>query len=329
MATNSSESVKTVVEPEEWLVTDFGVGLLIPTVVFGLFYEFSCYLLIKVTQRNDIIMKKVLEWATKFNIVCIPFYLIILPALIVLLPASTTFGTWFCDISTFLFTFVTYVNAGLSITTTSMVYVGFVHEAKAKQYGRQFLDKLFCGLSFGIPLIMTIIYLPSSMHQVSYNIPVIEFCYGTPATQSGPPCEFSDDLLHQKYGNWSNTVKTCLQISCWVDMILSLVMFSNIPEIILYILIYSHLKRYVLLKEQFDICFPTWFYSLLPGFNWTYITDCTDLLHFRVRHNSRRGQKHMYDRRILRRNKRYSISANINFGACMIETIGNVALVIL
>ena len=151
------------------------------------------------------------------------------------------------------------MNAGLSITTTSMVYVGFVHEAKAKRYGRQFLDKIFCGLSFGIPLIMTINFLPSSMHHVSYNDPKTEFCYGTAVTRSGPLCMFNDDLLHHKYGNWSNTVKTCLQISCWVDMTLSLVMFSNIPEIILYVLIYSHLKRYVSPKEQFDICFSTWF----------------------------------------------------------------------
>ena len=52
-------------------------------------------------------------------------------------------------------------------------------------------------------------------------------------------------------------------------------------------------------------------------------------MHFRVRHNSRRGQKYLNERRVLRKNRRYSIAAKINHGACMIETVGNVLVAIL
>ena len=255
MSANSSESVEAL-ELQGYLDIGVAVGLFIFTGILVLFYEFSCYLLIKVTQRNDLIMAKVLEYATKLNMACIPFHAIVLPGLIGLFPVSAIVGTWFCDITTFLQLFVGNMNAGLSVITISMSYIGFVHEAKAKRFGKQSLNNLFCALTIGIPLVMAINFMPATMHHLTYNLPITDSCYGRPPTKNGPPCTFDDDELQQKYGYWTHAVKTGLQISCWLNFVLMSVFYSNIPEIILYILTYLHLKRYVSLKEQFDICFP-------------------------------------------------------------------------
>ena len=190
MAANSSESVEAL-EPQGWLDTGVAVGLFIFTGILVLVYEFSCYLLLKVTQRNDLIMVKVLEYATKLNMVCIPFHLIVLPGVIGLFPVSAVVGTWFCDITTFLAHFVVNMNASLSAMTTSMTYIGFVHEAKVKQLGRHFLNNLFCALTFGIPLAMAINALPATMHHMAGNLPITDACYGRAPTQNGAPwCTF-------------------------------------------------------------------------------------------------------------------------------------------
>ena len=129
-----------------------------------------------------------------------------------------------------------------------MVYVGFVHNNEVKRYGRQLVDNMFCMLAFGIPLVMSLNGLLTSMHHMSYNIPHADVCYGIQPHNYGPTCMFDDDLLHQIYGNWRNVAKTCLQISCWVDIAYIAIFASNVPEIVLYILIYLNLKRYVSLK---------------------------------------------------------------------------------
>ena len=129
--------------------------------------------------------------------------------------------------------------------TACMMYVCFIHEKKVNRYGKQFVKNLFCTLTFLIPLIMAILYMPVAPHQSSFEVAWVNQCFGREVSAEAQLCMVDDRILHQQYGNWSNAARTTIQVFCWIEISYMSLFLTNVLDIIFYILIYSHLKKYV------------------------------------------------------------------------------------
>ena len=230
----------------EWLDTDIAVVFSILNMIVCLLNEFLLYLHIKMLQRQDLFVEKLLGCYGIFNIVCTPIVAVLLHGVIGLLPISTLVGSWFCDITFFVTYWWDYFNNCFSLCLVCLIYVGLVHERKVNYHGKQFVVNLFCGLSIIIPLIFGLISTATTMHGAPYNFAWAKKCYGIKEDVNGGLCSFDEDLLYPKYGEWSSTIKTCLQVICWIEFSCgTIVLSSNIPEAIFYCMIYACLRRYV------------------------------------------------------------------------------------
>ena len=106
--------------------TDIVIGFLVSNTIVCLIYEFSLYLIIKMTQRNDRLpVGKILSYYAKVNMVLAPMILILFPGMIGLLPISTIFGNWFCGIVSFVLYYGYYFDGTLSFVVSCMVYLYF------------------------------------------------------------------------------------------------------------------------------------------------------------------------------------------------------------
>lgn len=241
-ASNTSEDSLEI----QWVDTDVAIVFFVLNMIICLASEFLLYLLIKLSKRQNTFFEKLLGCYGMFNIVCTPIVVVLVDGVIGVLPISTKFGDWFCNITVFISIFWGFFNKTFSFFLVCMIYVGSVHEAKVNYRGKQFVINLFCMLSFGIPLICTFISLPIHMHEGSAGYDIwVGKCYGKLKHRNTGLCSFHEDILNQEYGEWGNSVITCLRILCWISFSCELVLASNIPEAIFYYLIYSHIRWYV------------------------------------------------------------------------------------
>ena len=110
---NSSNSSEDNIEME-WVDNDAAIAFLALSMIMCIANGFLLCLLIKMIQRQDVLIEKVLVTYAKFNFVCTPIVSVLLYGLIGLLPISTLVGNWFCDITFFLFYFWDCFNADFS-----------------------------------------------------------------------------------------------------------------------------------------------------------------------------------------------------------------------
>ena len=179
------------------------------------------------------------------SIVLLPLGAILVFGVIGLVPLSTIVGTWFCDVTFFIVQVWEWYWASLSLTIASMTYVCFCHESMVTAHGgTKRVAALCCKLHIAIPLAMAIITAPVRMNQSSHHYPWVEKCYGMQANENNTGiCFFDDELMVQRYGNWSFAAKTGLQGLCWAAFSYSALTYSNVPEAIFYFLIYSYLRQ--------------------------------------------------------------------------------------
>ena len=227
----------------EWVDTNIYMIYFVLQVILCLANEYLMYLHIKMLKRQDLFYEKLLGCYGKFNIVCGAIIVVFGDGVIGLSPVSTIFDDWYCGIILFLTMFFVYFNNGFSLILACMIYVGSVHEAKVNYHGKEFVINLFCILSFVIPLISSLIALPVYMFNgMGHFTLLIDKCYGPPNYKNYALCYFDEDILHQEYGEWSDSVTSCLQFMCAITNALEPTFFSNILEGIFYWLIYSHIK---------------------------------------------------------------------------------------
>ena len=228
----------------EWLDLDIAVVFLVLNMIMCFANEFLLFLLIKMLQRQeDLFIGKLLGCYGKFNMVCTPVVLVLLYGVIGLVPISTIAVDWFCGITTFVYYFWSYFNNNFSFIVVCLLYVCLLRG----NHGKQFVIDLFCALSFFLPLIGALMSVTITVHQSPYDLVWAYKCYGTKLDLDAEFCSFDETLLDQKYGEWSDVVKPCLHIVCWIDFVWTLILSSNILEALIYCLIYSHLTRYVYL----------------------------------------------------------------------------------
>jgi len=241
---NSGDSVEN--DTIKWLDTNVAVGFLVLYLILCLINVFMYYLLIQMVRRNDdLIVGKLLEYYAKFNIVFLPIQVVIVLGIVGLLPISSIAGVWFCDIAHVITYFGFYLNCNVSLMVTCLIYICVVHDDRANSFGKQRIRIFFCRLGFIIPLFMAILMIPLSRHPSSSDPPWINKCYGAYASRDDPLalCAFDYPYLLETYGNWSTLANIILQFLCWINFSISLITLTNIPEAILYGLIYWHLKR--------------------------------------------------------------------------------------
>ena len=241
---STSEDISNEIE---WVDTDTAIGVLISVVILCLIGEFLWYLLIKEVQRtdSDLLTGKLFGYFAIVNMISLPI-IIVLIEMIGFLPIHTIFGNWFCFITAFTLHFYNTFIAIFSFMVTCFVYIGFVHENITNHYGKEFIRDRFCALCLIIPLIISTIIATTSFHQsVMSTPPWIDKCYGRQSNMRGAICYFHDSMLQEKYGSWSYVAEISLQCICWFEFLVTIIMVSNIPEAILYLLIYAHLIRYV------------------------------------------------------------------------------------
>ena len=198
-----------------------------------------------VRRNDDLIVGKLLEYYAKFNIVFLPIQVVIVLGIVGLLPISSIAGVWFCDIAHVITYFGFYLNCNVSLMVTCMIYIHVVHEDWADSFGKERLTKIFCVLGFLIPLSMAMIMIPLSRHPSSSDPPWINKCYGAYAGRDDPlaVCTFDYAYLQERYGKWSTHWNIILKFLCGINFSISFITLTNIPEAILYVLIYRHLKR--------------------------------------------------------------------------------------
>ena len=249
MMANAS-NITDVYDETKWLDTDIAIVFLIFCAIICLANEFLLYLHTKMLPRQeDLLIEKLLMCYGKFNIVCTPIVVVLLYGVIGLLPIPTIFGEWFCDISFFVVFFWHYFNGSFSLILVCLIYVCFVHNNKATYHGKEFIVNLFCALSFVIPLICTLIsmvlskLLTMEILDQGWSYWATDKCYGTNEDTNTEFCFVNETLLRQKYGEWSDIANTCIQIACWIEVTLQLLLSSNILDGFIYCLIYSHLRR--------------------------------------------------------------------------------------
>ena len=228
---------------QKQLLNTYGaIGILIVNMTVVLIYVFSLCLILKMVKTKDLLIGKLLGSYAKFNLIYAPFAMVIFPAVIELSPLSAMFGHWFSDIIAFATRFGVYFDATISFVIACTIYMCCIHKDRID---KQFVVNLFCAFTFVVPLIMVIFYTPVQRHQSSVEFAWINECYGRQAGGNSSLCFFDDHILYQQYGNWTNVAKTSLQILCWIDASCTLFFMSNVSEAIIYLLLYSHFKRYV------------------------------------------------------------------------------------
>ena len=227
--------------------TDIAIAIaaFICNISFCLINEFLLYLLVKVAQKEELIVAKLLKYYAIFNIACAPVVYIMVDGVIGLLPASVMYGNWVCDIIYFAAYFWHFFNINFSLMVGCMLYVHFVHRDKVNYYGKKFVNNVFAALIIIIPLIIVILSIPLPNHQAAHKFPWIEKCYGKQVNRGILSCSFDGNELHQAYGNWSNVASVGLQALCWIDLSSLIILASNILDGVFYILIYFHIKAYV------------------------------------------------------------------------------------
>ena len=127
-----------------WIDTDAAIVFFVLNILVCLANEFLLYLLIKMLNRQDTLVEKLLRCYGIFNMVCTPILTVLLLGVIGLSPISFTFDDWFCDITFFLVWFWNYLNASFSLMVVCLMHVCLVHEAKVNSYGKQSVIDLFC-----------------------------------------------------------------------------------------------------------------------------------------------------------------------------------------
>ena len=222
--------------------TDIAIAALVLDIVFCLANQVLLYFLIKVVQREDLVVGQLLEYYAKFNIVSSPLVHTMVDGVVGLSSESTISGHWSCAITYFVTYFWFMFNANFSFMVACMLYVIFIHKDRAESSEKQFIKNLFCCLSFVIPLIIVVISIPLPMHQASHKLPWIEKCYGVQVNRDVILCSFDDNQLRHQYGNWSNVANFGLQASCLIELSCLMIFTSNIPGAILYLILYFHIK---------------------------------------------------------------------------------------
>ena len=201
----------------------------------------------KMIEGNDKPTGVLLKNYATVNIVIMPISAVLVFGVIGLSPISTIVGTWFCDVTFLIVQVYEWHYSSLSLTIASLTYVCFCHERRVTaRGGTKHMATLFSKLHIAIPLAMAIITMPVRINLSAHSYPGFDKCYGLQANENNTDiCFFDDELMVQKFGNWSFAAKTALQSLCWSGASYSALVFSNIPEAIFYFLIYSHLKRQV------------------------------------------------------------------------------------
>ena len=205
-------------------------------------------------KRENGLVKEVTQIYSVCSIIMCPFWFIVPAMTDFIHPLNEVIGEWFCFLVLLLTWFHLNVITMQSFFISLMRYRFIVHEEIVIKYGKKKTKRIYTFLSIFIPLLMAIWEIVENTELDPFLF--INRCYGrdhrvflfniSPLKMLNPYyCEFGE---YNDEGMYGRILELFKRASCIFKSILTILMASNISEGIIYYKIFSHNKRFVLLK---------------------------------------------------------------------------------
>ena len=229
----------------------FAITQLLLRLIYTILGEFVQFKLFNMVKKEKFLVNEVTQVYCISSMVAYPFWLLYSSATDFIHPLKEIFGNWFCVMGRIVIYLHMNVAMFHSFITALMRYLFIVHEKKVRAYGKTKTKKMFLALTVFLPIVLVTWGLVENQELAMYLF--LNRCYGIDHKVFLAEVTTGKNLFCKMTSFGTNdhdpfTTKL-RQYTCIIKFILSLVIGLNIPEGLIYILIFSYIKRYDILTS--------------------------------------------------------------------------------
>ena len=215
-------------------------------IILGEFVQFK---LLSMVKKEKSIVNEVTQFYCMASMAAYPVWLLYATATDFFYPLKEIIGNWFCVTGRIIIYLHLNVAMSHSFITALMRYVFIVHEQKVKAIGKTETKRMFLVLAISIPIVFVTWGLVENPELDTLLL--LNKCYGIDnkvflaevSTGKKLFCKMST-FGTNGHDPFTNKMR---EYTCILKFVLSLVVGLNISEGIMYILMFSYIKRYNIL----------------------------------------------------------------------------------
>ena len=229
----------------------FAITQFLLRLIYTILGEFVQFKLLNMVKKEKFLVNEVTQVYCISSMIALPFWLLYSSATDFLHPLKEIFGNWFCVTGRIVIYLHMNVAMFHSCITALMRYLFIVHEKKVGAYGKTKTKKMFLALAISIPIVFVTWGLVENQELDAFLF--LNKCYGIDHKVFLAEVTTGQDLFCKMTSFGTNdhdpfTTKL-RQYTCIIKFILSLVIGLNISEGLMYVLIFSYIKRYDILTS--------------------------------------------------------------------------------
>ena len=210
----------------------------------------------KLMIKENGLVKNITTVLVLVQIIFWPCWLVLVTVTDLIISPNKAIGNWFCHVANFLFYFLGNVITFHSFIIAVMRYVFIIHNEKIQRFGIEKMKKIFLILTVTIPLLVAMwkVIEAAELDTMSF----INKCYGvhhqTFLVETSTLDVFKQNFCQfEEYGqggSYERVVTLIRQGSCIASKSVMLITGLNISEGIIYIMLLSHMMRYIQRKRN-------------------------------------------------------------------------------
>ena len=279
--------------------------------------------LLKMVNKENGLVNEVTQFYCITSMIVYPVWLLYETSTEFLHPLKDIVGHWFCVFGRLAIFFHLNVLLFHSFITALMRYCFIVHEGRVKYFGKLKTKKMFLIMAISLPILFVTWGVVENQEIAIFLS--LNRCYGIDhklflaevSTGKNMFCKMTSFGTNEMYDPIINTMR---EITCIIKFILTLFMSLNISEGLIYIKIFSHIKRFVVIIKFQKIDLIT--YNRI-------LTICIYLL-FREHSNNMENLKNLLVKSSkIKRNRRVLLNIQVQILAWMMEFLAAVVTIIM
>ena len=220
--------------------------------IYTILGEFIQFKLFNMVTKEKFLVNEVTQVYCISSMIAYPFWLLYSSSTDFIHPLKEIFGNWFCVTGRIVIYLHLNVAMFHSFITALMRYLFIVQEEKVRAYGKTKTKKMFLALAVSIPIVFVAWGLVENQELDMHLF--LNRCYGIDHKVFLAEVSTGQNLFCKmtSFGTHANDHITnkLRQYTCIVKFVLSLLIGLNISEGLIYILIFSYIKRFDILTSD-------------------------------------------------------------------------------